>query len=100
MTYWTNSLDGKKRITFRVEHRLSREDLIDALVSNASGQYHFDEVQNWTMGQVQIAVRQQLHSDGSEGNWTWPERINDRVATEWRLWAEHMIDHAYPGGVE
>jgi hypothetical protein len=85
---WTNSRDGRQRVTFRAEHRLDAVNLADLLCYRALA-YGWDLEDRYSAAFLEGEIRAEL-ADHGMGQWPyWRDELpdDDRVSevTAWAL---------------
>jgi hypothetical protein len=88
---FTNSKDGKKRVTLRVEHRMEKDDLARALAVEVNRSEPFDDLpEEMSEAEVMRRIRELLQNSGFDA--TWGEDV-DETFTEW---ATRQIERILP----
>lgn len=93
-------MDGKHRISVRVEHRLHLDGMIDALVRDALDTWAPDEPDDlppvMPPAKVLESVRDALGRHGSENVWAWCDDMDSDEVDSYRSWARGIILRHWP----
>lgn len=83
----TPSRDGIERVTIRVEHRLTRDEMVNVLLDSLD---YAPELSELSGPAVLDAIRKELRYSGEI------EFDHDEPTYEARAWAERMIEKVWP----
>ena len=94
---FTNSRDGVHRGNLRVEYRLGRDDLINALCADYSSTSDLELLpDHMSRDDIIRSVKVQYYRKGTESVDYWSDDVDEDDEERLREWAAERVDYAFP----